>query len=198
MDGPPLHRSLAGALAGVALLVALPAFGGGGDGLVLAPELLWDGPDKVRVDLIRTGPGGPRIYVQAVLPDGEPGLFLVDTGADVNVLSVDVADRLGVDVLEGAFQLSGLGGTTTAGLAVLSQVRLGDATISDLPFAVGVRGVGSSAGLMPLDGILGRETWKRFFMEIDYPADLLVAPSAGRVARRRCTSTVSASRRPSS
>lgn len=173
---------------GLALLLstAVPALAGGDAGPPVAPELQWVGPDTVHVDLLRTSEGGPRIYVQAALPDGERGLFLVDTGADVNVLSEEVVERLGVEVEPDVFRLSGLGGSTTAGLATLPEVRLGDAVITDLQFAVGVRGVGSTAGLMPLDGILGMETWKRFILEIDYPADLLVLhrPGTKRIPRR--------------
>jgi tetratricopeptide (TPR) repeat protein len=156
------------------------------DPAVLPPDLQWEGPDRVQLDLLRTSEGGPRIYVQATLSDGEPGLFLVDTGADVNVLHREVAERLDLTVREDAFRLAGLGGATTAGLGVVPEVRLGEAVLRDLPFAVGVRGVPERAGFMPLDGILGMETWKRFVLEIDYPKDRLTLhrPGTVRLPRR--------------
>jgi tetratricopeptide (TPR) repeat protein len=146
-----------------------------------APDLAWEGPRQTALDLLRIEPGGSRIYVQATLPDGERDLFLVDTGADVNVLDRAVAERLGVPVTEGVYRLGGLGGSTTAGEATLSEVRLGEAVLRDVPFAVGVRGVSDTAGLMPLSGILGMEVWKRFVLEIDYPADRLVLHRPGQV-----------------
>lgn len=139
----------------------------------------YEGPDRTRVDLLRTSEGGPRIYVQATLPDGSHGLFLVDTGADVNVLSVEAAERLGVDLDPGRYLLSGLSGRTEAAGATLSTLQLGDATLADLEFAVGVRGVAKRAGFMPLDGILGMDVWRRFIMEIDYPRDRLTLHRPG-------------------
>jgi len=139
----------------------------------------YEGPDRVKIDLLRTSKGGPRIYVQAQLPDGHPGLFMIDTGADVNVLSVETAARLGLDVEEDAYRLSGLSGSTSAGRVVVPQVALGEAVLSDVEFAVGVRGVSTRARYMPLDGILGMDVWHRFVMEIDYPADVLVLHRPG-------------------
>lgn len=146
----------------------------------------YEGPDKVVLDLLRTSEGGPRIYVQATLPDGRLGLFLVDTGADINVLSTEAASALDVDIDPGVYRLSGLSGTTRASRAVLPELRLGEAVLSDVEFAVGVRGVAKRAGYMPLDGILGMDVWHRFVMEIDYPADVLVLhrPGTRRLPRR--------------
>jgi predicted aspartyl protease len=146
----------------------------------------YEGPDRVAVDLLRTNKGGPRLYVQATIGDSEPLLFLVDTGADVNVLGADAAAALGLEVRDGYFDLAGLSGRTRAGLAVAPEVRLGDATLREVPFAVGVRGVGDTAGFMPLAGILGMEVWKRFVLRIDYPRDRLVLlrPGTGPKLRR--------------
>jgi tetratricopeptide (TPR) repeat protein len=145
----------------------------------------YEGPDRVRLDLLRTGKGGPRIFVQATIGDSAPLLFMVDTGADVNVLSTGAAEKLGLPVREGGFLLAGLSGRTTAGLAVAPELRLADATLRDVPFAVGVRGVSETAGFMPVAGILGMETWKRFVLRIDYPRDRLVLLRHGTGPRLR-------------
>jgi len=71
-----------------------------------ASERSYEGPDHVVVDLLRTSEGGPRIYVQAWFPDGSLGLFMVDTGADVNVLSTETAERLNLDVDPGRYRLA--------------------------------------------------------------------------------------------
>lgn len=167
----------------------LTACGAGRSGKTQAPvDLLraarpssatYRGPDQVELELLRTSEGGPRIYVQADLGDGHTGLFLVDTGADINVLSQDMADRLGLDLASGVYRLSGLSGTTRAARGRVAEVRLGEAVLTDVSFAVGVRGVSTRAGYMPLDGILGMDVWQRFIMEIDYPADVLVLHRPG-------------------
>ncbi len=151
------------------------------------PESLnFEGPDSITIDLIRAAKDGPRIYVQARLPSGELGLFLVDTGADVNVLSEETAEALGLELEEGFYRLSGLSGTTSASRGTVDTLGLGEATLTDVTFAVGVRGVSTTAGYMPLDGILGMDVWKRFIMEIDYPADKLILhrPGTKRLPRR--------------
>ncbi len=146
----------------------------------LQPESqTYEGPDHVKIDLLRTTEGGPRIYVQALLPDGRPGLFMIDTGADVNVMNEDTAARLGLEVEEGVYRLSGLSGSTRAGQVTVPDVHLGEAHLTDVEFAVGVRGVSTRARSMPLDGILGMDVWHRFIMELDYPADVLVLHRPG-------------------
>ncbi|MFK7930143.1 MAG: aspartyl protease family protein [Myxococcota bacterium] len=144
-----------------------------------AEDRSYEGPDHVVVDLLRTSEGGPRIYVQAELPDGSLGLFMVDTGADVNVLSTETAERLDLDVDPGRYRLAGLSGSTQAAGATLPVLKLGAASLKNMEFAVGVRGVSKRAGFMPLDGILGMEVWSRFIMELDYPADRLTLHRPG-------------------
>jgi tetratricopeptide (TPR) repeat protein len=141
------------------------------------------GPDHIEVDALRTSAGGPRIYVQAELSDGELGLFLVDTGAATSVLSEDTAKRLGVPVDEDWGYVEGLGGRDSYDRAVLGSIKLGDAVVPDVEMAVGVRGVGEYAGAMPLDGILGNNVWARFTLEIDYPSDTIILHRPGTVKR---------------
>lgn len=145
----------------------------------------WVGPNHVEVDLLRPGPGGSRIFVQATLPDGEPGLFLVDTGAAISALSGETAERLGLEVDEGWGFVEGLGGRAPLDRAVLPSLRLGEAVVPDVSFAVAVRGVPEYAGAMPLDGILGNNVWSRFLLEIDYPADTMVLHRPGTVRMPR-------------
>ena len=53
------------------------------------------------LDLLRVTEGGPRIYVQATLPGGRRGVFLVDTGADISVLTTAAAEAAGLDIIRG-------------------------------------------------------------------------------------------------
>lgn len=138
------------------------------------PEgMRYDGPDTVRLDLLRTSRDGPRnkIYVQATLPDGRPGLFMLDTGAAISALSKDTAERLGLTVERDWGSVEGLGGRASLHRAVVPTLALGDAVVRDVEFAVDIPGVPDSAGMMPLDGILGNNVWSRFTLAIDYPRD---------------------------
>ncbi len=145
------------------------------------------GPQTQEIDILRVFESGPRIYVQATMPDGERGLFLVDTGADISVLSQSTADRLGLDVEQGHGSLIGISGSTPMNRAVLPSIKLGDMFIPEVEVAVGVPGVSETARYMPLDGLLGNNVWSRFVLEIDYPADLMVlhAPDTVRKTKRR-------------
>lgn len=146
----------------------------------------WSGPDATAVDLLRPEPGGARIFVQARLPDGEPGLFMIDTGAAISALSEDTAGRLGLEVENDWGVVEGLGGRTALHRAVLPTLQLGEITLPDVEFAVDVRGIPTRVGAMPLDGILGNNVWQHFTLEIDYPADRLVLhrPGTVRLPRR--------------
>jgi hypothetical protein len=77
------------------------------------PSPTYIGPDKVTVDLLRPGKSvaaRQRIYVQAKLPNGELGVFLVDTGAGVSVLSEDLAEKLGLSIERDWGSVEGLWG----------------------------------------------------------------------------------------
>ncbi|MFT6158092.1 MAG: tetratricopeptide (TPR) repeat protein [bacterium] len=144
-----------------------------------APIAAFRGPDTVDLDLIRPGMGASRVYVYATLPDGEPGLFQIDTGASISVLSTTTADRLGVPVEETGGFVEGLSGRSPLFSTTLSEIGLGEAVVPEVEFAVGVPGVGERAGAMVLDGILGNNVWSRFVVDIDYPADHLALHRPG-------------------
>lgn len=156
-----------------------------------APPARWiaptyDGPDHVEVDMLRTEPGGSRVFVQATLPDGELGLFMLDTGAATSTLSRETAERVGLAIEHNWGTLEGLGGSSPFNRALLPTLGLGEAVVHDVEIAVGVRGVPETAGMMPLDGILGNNVLSHFVVEFDYPADTLGLHRHGtwRVPRR--------------
>ncbi|MBN2799830.1 MAG: aspartyl protease family protein [Deltaproteobacteria bacterium] len=146
----------------------------------------YEGPDLVEVNMLRTGEGGNRVFVQATLPDGEPGLFMLDTGAATSALSRETAERLGLEIDRNWGTLEGLGGNSPFHRATLPTLALGDAIVHDVEVAVGVRGVPEKAGEMPLDGILGNNVLSYFVAEFDYPSDTLALHRHGtyRMPRR--------------
>lgn len=149
------------------------------------PRMGVDGPEHTTIDLIRPAEGFPRIYVQATLPDGESALFLVDTGADISVISEETAERLALPVDRSWGMLSGLSGNTPMHRSVLPSATFGDVTVHDIEVAVGVPGVSERVGFMPVDGLLGNNVWGRFLLEIDYPGAVmgLHAPGSVRLPR---------------
>ncbi len=158
------------------VLLTTAAFAGKPHPVVAIPEgLAYEGPDTVKVDILRPGTGDfrPKIFVQAMLPDGTPGVFMVDTGADISAISEEVAERLGLIVERDWGVVEGLGGHSSLHHTVVSQVRVGDAVFNNLDFAVDVPNVPKQYGLIPIDGILGANVWSRFVLEIDYPRDVM-------------------------
>lgn len=162
--------------------LAAAALAGKHDPVVAIPEgLAYEGPDTVTVDLLRPGTGAfrPKIFVQAILPDGKPGVFMVDTGADISALSEDVTERLGLVVERDWGVVEGLGGHSSLHHTVVPTLSVGEAVFNDLDFAVDVPNVPSQYGLMPIDGILGANVWSRFVLEIDYPRDQMTLHRPG-------------------
>lgn len=133
------------------------------------------------LDVLRPFPGASKIYVQAGLPDGSRGIFLVDTGAAISVLSTETADRLGLETT-GSLRIEGLSGAAETREAKLPWVDLGGFVVPDIGVAVGVPGLPEYAGWMPIDGILGNNVWAGNVLAIDYPADILRIGKAGQIA----------------
>jgi tetratricopeptide (TPR) repeat protein len=141
----------------------------------------YSGPDQVTIDLLRPSKGGNRVMVQAKLPDGSLGLFMIDTGADISVLTRATSDRLGLEVQENWGIVEGLSGTTAMNRSSIPQLELGGATVTDVEVAVGLAGVRDEVAGMPFAGILGNNVWSNFTVELDYPADTLVLHRPGTV-----------------
>ena len=131
------------------------------------------GPRHATLPMWRPSPGGDRIFIEAELGDGEPRLFLVDTGAAVSVISTDVADALSLEVQARPGRIVGVGGASRLQAATIDQVHLGPFALTDVDVAVGVPGVPRYAGLVPLAGILGNNVWQQFLVVLDYPADAM-------------------------
>lgn len=131
------------------------------------------------VDVYRTQPGGSKIYVEARLPEGERGLFLVDTGADISVIHGDLADRLGLPVAEGGMRAMGITEEARAGRAILPWVRIGDMVAGGIDVAVDLPGMFREADGMPVDGLLGNNVWSQFLLDLNLRTDTLTLHRLG-------------------
>jgi tetratricopeptide (TPR) repeat protein len=95
----------------------------------------------------------------------------VDTGSALTVLSREAALALDLTLEPQPGQLVGLGGRTTWTASTLPSLRLGPFTVHDLRVAVGVPGVPTHVGIVPIGGIIGNDVLGRFETIIDYPAN---------------------------
>jgi tetratricopeptide (TPR) repeat protein len=146
------------------------------------------GSDRVPVDILRPTASYPRIFVQVEMPDGKLGLFMVDTGADVSVLSKSTAERLGLDIQERYSRIAGLSGESWMDRAVIPWIGLGadeQAIVHDIEVAVDVRGMTDSVHFMPLDGLLGNNVWSNFILDIDYPKNEMMLHAPDTLAKTR-------------
>ena len=129
------------------------------------------GPRHADLPLWRPGPQGERIFVEADLGDGEPRLFLVDTGASLSVLSAAASAELGLVPVERPGQVIGLGGASPWRSAIVENVRLGPFSVPDVAFAEGVDGVPDRLGGVTIHGVIGNDVWQHFTLIVDYPAN---------------------------
>ena len=132
-----------------------------------------EGLDHAQLPLVRAAPGAAKIYVEATLPDGRKGIFLVDTGASVTAIDQEVADRLGLVVDDPMGVIQGFGGQTAWRRSELPYVELGGVIVPNIEVAVGLPGVPEYTGAIEVDGIFGNNVWSDFVVALDYPADLL-------------------------
>ncbi len=113
------------------------------------------GPGQSQVPVYRNQRSPDKIYVLATLPDGKERVFLVDTGSSLTTISSDVAKDLGIQTTQRPGRLIGLGGSTAWHGASLESMKIGDYTVRKIDIAVGVTGIPTRVGLVPLAGIIG-------------------------------------------
>jgi len=122
----------------------------------------------VKTDLLRTSPEGEKLYVQVDVGLKEPALFLVDTGASISAIQPALAQALGIEMRREKGLLEGLGGAVHWSSGEMPPIAIGKMKIHNVRAAIGVPGVPTTAGAMPLDGILGNNVWRQFVLSIDY------------------------------
>jgi clan AA aspartic protease (TIGR02281 family) len=118
-------------------------------------------------DTIKATRIGNNWYVDVVVNDGRPARFLVDTGASACLVSLRLAEALGITPGPGArvVTMIGIGGRTSGPLVTLQSVRVGDVEATNVLAVVHDAGAG--------DGILGNTFLSRFTMTLDPQRGLL-------------------------
>ena len=109
-------------------------------------------------------------------------MFLVDTGSSLSVLSRSVALELDLALEPKAGSLVGIGGSTRWSGARLDSLRIGPYTVRNLDVAVGVTGVPTQVGIVPLAGIIGNDVLGQFELTVDYPGGTMQLARPGESA----------------
>jgi hypothetical protein len=117
-----------------------------------------DGPLLARIPFV---PGSP-ILVTARVNGGRIVQLILDTGADITVISPQALSALGVEMRPvRAARIRGVTGTADVPSIMLDSLEVGDARASPLEV------LAHDAGLSRGDGLLGRDFLDRFTVNID-------------------------------
>jgi hypothetical protein len=108
-----------------------------------------------------------HIYADVKINGKGPYTFIFDTGG-LNLVTPPLAQELGLKV-EGSMDARGGGsGTMSAGLTKVARVDLGQASLTDQSFmSVPLNSMENTEGV-PMPGMIGFETFRRFVTRIDY------------------------------
>jgi len=108
-----------------------------------------------------------HIYADVNINGKGPYQFVFDTGG-VNLLTPPLVSALGLHS-EGKMQGGGAGsGHMDVGLTKVAALQLGNATVKDQIFAVMELNALSPAEGVPMPGMIGFETFRRFVTRVDY------------------------------
>jgi len=134
------------------------------------------------LDLFRNPASRDKIFVEVRLEDGNPHLFLVDTGSSLTAISSTVAVEANLPIAPRPGQIVGIGGSTRWMGSILPTFKIGPYVLSDLPVAVGVPGIPTHVGMVPLAGIIGNDVLGQFQTIVDYPGNRLELSRPGVVS----------------
>lgn len=106
---------------------------------------------------------GSQIFIAAII-GGEPISVLLDSGAEMTVLDLALARRMGL-TLEGDVVVQGTGGLSTGTFASGVDIEVGDLTFRDLTVLVLDLG---PVGLQ-IPAILGKDAFNALVVDLDFP-----------------------------
>ncbi|HEY2986964.1 MAG TPA: retropepsin-like aspartic protease [Candidatus Binatia bacterium] len=118
---------------------------------------------------------GQQMVVEATLNRRVKANFLVDTGADLTLISVAAAKELGIDLRARLpnIRMQTLANSINVPLVVLDSVEVGGMEVNDLTVAVHDSPI-FDGGLPGPPGILGRDFLSHFRVQIDLKQGLLL------------------------
>ena len=88
---------------------------------------------STRVPLLVNGLGSRDAVVTV---NGTSARWIMDTGAEISVVSTSLAKRIGVRLLDGKIAVGSTTGEVQGGLGVIDLLRIGDAAVENVPVLV--------------------------------------------------------------
>lgn len=120
------------------------------------------------IPLYRSGEQGTRLFVEVDLGIPGPHYFMIDTGASISAIRTDIIQELGLDINKKNGYLMGISGRSPWLEATIPELHINGLELENVNFAVGVTGIPTQTGLVPVAGVLGNNIWENFVVDIDY------------------------------
>ncbi len=116
-------------------------------------------------------PSRGLVIVKVTIDDRVTGRFGIDTGADRLYINRSFAEEneLNFTLPTPGRRVSGISGASTARPISLRSIEIGDAVLENVPaVAIDLDRLSSGSG-GALDGLIGHEILRRFYVTVDYP-----------------------------
>ena len=120
------------------------------------------------IPLYRSSEDGTRFFIEVEMDKIGKQYFMVDTGSSVSTIRTDLVNAMDLHINQKQGHLQGIAGTVPWIETTVPKIEIGGRKLEKVAFAVGVSGIPTYAGLVPIAGILGNNVWENFVMEIDY------------------------------
>lgn len=119
------------------------------------------------------------VYADVMLNDQGPYRFLIDTGADASLISYELVKKLKLEPLESrkrVFETSHKQATISTALYLIKELKLGEATLRDVPFIASNTASDDFQLLQSLEieGVIGTNFFHDVIMMLDLPKNRLV------------------------
>lgn len=124
------------------------------------------------LDVIKIRPDSERrMTVPVRFGDNGPYHFVIDTGSQTSVVSIDLAARLAIPLARKA-RIIGIGGTETVDTGIVAQMGLGRRSLNDLEVAL------LEAHNIGADGIVGIDSLQQQRVMLDFANNLMSVGTA--------------------
>ena len=131
------------------------------------PEIL-KSSNTIEIPVFRSSEQGERLFVSVLLPTVGKQYFMVDTGASVSAISIDLVNKMKLHSSSKNGYLTGVSGKIPWIETIVPEIELGSLKLNNVAFAVSVDGLPTNAGIVPIAGIIGNNVWEQFIVDIDY------------------------------
>ena len=94
--------------------------------------------ETVELPVFRSNEQGERLFISVELPTVGKQYFMVDTGASVSAISVELVNAMQLHTTRKKGYLTGVSGSVPWIEAVVPEIELGTLKLNNVPFAVSV------------------------------------------------------------